>query len=86
MIGRPMIRRWGRSALLSTTVHSWRCSSFPFTNRPMMIDSVRTLNRARESVVVPRVTSEIVIRIAPLWVGMNPFLRRIGVCIRSFEA
>ena len=37
-------------------------------NRPMMIDSIRTLNRARESVVVPRVASEILIRIEPLWV------------------
>ena len=81
MIGRPMIPRWGRSALLSTKVRSRRCFTFPSTNRSMMIDSFRTLNRARESVVEPRVTSKIHIRIAPLWVGRNPFLHRIRVCI-----
>ena len=74
MIRRPMIRRWGRSALLSMngpsmTCRSWRWSAFPSTTcRPMMIDSIQTLNRARESVVVPRVGSEILIRIEPLWV------------------
>ena len=69
MIGRPMIRRWGPLALSSTTICSWRCSAFLSTNRrPMMIDSMQTLNRARESVIVPRVTSQILIRIEPLWV------------------
>ena len=38
------------------------------TNCGPMIDSIRTLNRGRESVVVPRVASEILMRIEPVWV------------------
>ena len=73
MIGPPMIRCWGRSALLSKscgpmTIRSLRCSAFPSTNcQPMMIGSIRTLNRVRDSVVVPRVASEILV-----FLGIEP--------------
>ena len=43
VIGRPMIRRPRRSALLPTTVRSWRCSASPSTNCRLMIDSIQTL-------------------------------------------
>ena len=54
----------------------------------MMIGSIWTLNKTRESVVVSRTASEILVFfwIEPLCVCMNPFLRRIGLSIRLSKA
>ena len=45
---------------------------------------IRTLNRGRGSFIVPRIASEIFITTEPFL--MNPFIRRVAVCIRIFEA
>ena len=59
MIGRPMIRSWGRPALPSTncrpmTVYFWVRSALHSTNcRPMMIRSIRALIRTKGITRIP---------------------------------
>ena len=59
MIGQPMIQSCERSALLSTnrrpmTICSWGRLALPSTTcRPMMIRSIRTLNRTKRSGCMP---------------------------------